>query len=314
MKIFEIVLDRRGENVEKEKYLKNGKAVGDNQGTCVRNVRPIGRKMFKNCHKEDLRIVALEFGVTVAEKVTIVELTEIIKENKYFKEDAEFVKELIQYAIEDRKSLKSLPNGLTRNNPEKSASRRESNRFGGQGVGYNRRFDSRRRSGQSDHRFNNHGGRQGGSRNGAFRGQNGQDSTQNVVADVLSRNPVDNVEVSQISCAALRALALNSREQLIQEQREDPELRHIYRYLENPEDGSVTATVCEGWSQDFKLLDGLLFHAKKKYCTTLGELRVYIPQSLRGAIMNEFHDEPLAGHLGKKKTCLKLRDVFIFRI
>ncbi|GFW43016.1 uncharacterized protein TNCV_1474121 [Trichonephila clavipes] len=66
----------------------------------------------------------------------------------------------------------------------------ESNRFGGQGVGKprsdtyttrlprplgdNRRFDSRRRSGQSDHRFNNHGGRQGGSTNGAFRGQNGQ--------------------------------------------------------------------------------------------------------------------------------------------
>ncbi|GFT12014.1 retrovirus-related Pol polyprotein from transposon 297 [Trichonephila clavipes] len=50
---------------------------------------------------------------------------------------------------------------------------------------------------------------------------------------------------SQISCAALRALALNSREQLIQEQREDPELGHIYRYLENPDDGSVNATVCE---------------------------------------------------------------------
>ncbi|GFW16508.1 uncharacterized protein TNCV_2351321 [Trichonephila clavipes] len=60
---------------------------------------------------------------------------------------------------------------------------------------------------------------------------------QNVVADVLSRNPVDNVEGSQISCVALRALALNSREQLIQEQREDPELGHIYRYLENPDNG-----------------------------------------------------------------------------
>ncbi|GFT13488.1 integrase catalytic domain-containing protein [Trichonephila clavipes] len=59
--------------------------------------------MFKNCRKEDLRILALELGETVAEKVTIVELTEIIKENKYFKEDVEFVKELIQYTIEDRK-------------------------------------------------------------------------------------------------------------------------------------------------------------------------------------------------------------------
>ncbi|GFX70773.1 hypothetical protein TNCV_1337351 [Trichonephila clavipes] len=55
--------------------------------------------------------------------------------------------------------------------------------------------------------------------------------SQNVVAGVLSRNPVDIVEGSQISCAALRALALNSREQLIQEHREDPELGHIYRYL-----------------------------------------------------------------------------------
>ncbi|GFU08750.1 uncharacterized protein TNCV_991041 [Trichonephila clavipes] len=56
-----------------------------------------------------------------------------------------------------------------------SRPQRESNRFGGQGVGDNSRFDSRRRSGQSDHRFNNHGGRQGGSKNGAFWGQNGQD-------------------------------------------------------------------------------------------------------------------------------------------
>ncbi|GFW23315.1 hypothetical protein TNCV_3804141 [Trichonephila clavipes] len=65
-------------------------------------------ELLKNCRKEDLRIVALELGETVAEKVTIVErereLTEIIKENKYFKEDVEFVKELIQVTIEDRKN------------------------------------------------------------------------------------------------------------------------------------------------------------------------------------------------------------------
>ncbi|GFW30224.1 hypothetical protein TNCV_3067761 [Trichonephila clavipes] len=115
---------------------------------------------------------------------------------------------------------------------------------------------------------------------------------------------------SQISSSALRALALNSREQLIREQREDPELGHIYRYLENPDDGSVNATVCEGWSQDFKLIGGLLFYAK--YSTTFGELRVYIPKSLREAIMQEFHDLPLAGHLGKRKTYLKLRDTCYF--
>ncbi|GFR21195.1 hypothetical protein TNCT_588021 [Trichonephila clavata] len=66
--------------------------------------------MFKNCRKEDLRIVALELGETLSEKVTIVELTEIIKENKYFKEDVEFVKELIQYTIEDRKKVDEATN------------------------------------------------------------------------------------------------------------------------------------------------------------------------------------------------------------
>ncbi|GFW32408.1 retrovirus-related Pol polyprotein from transposon 297 [Trichonephila clavipes] len=45
----------------------------------------------------------------------------------------------------------------------------------------------------------------------------------------IPKNPVGNLDGSQISCAALRALALNSREQLIREQREDPELGHIYR-------------------------------------------------------------------------------------
>ncbi|GFT84149.1 retrovirus-related Pol polyprotein from transposon 17.6 [Trichonephila clavipes] len=109
-----------------------------------------------------------------------------------------------------------------------------------------------------------------------------------------------------MDATALRALALNSREQLIREQREDPELGHIYRYLENPDDGSVNATICENWSQDFTLIDGLLFYAK--YSTTLGE----IPRSLREAIMQEFHDLPLAGHLGKRKTYLKLRDTCYF--
>ncbi|GFT16762.1 uncharacterized protein TNCV_1333761 [Trichonephila clavipes] len=42
------------------------------------------------------------------------------------------------------------------------------------GVADNRRFDGRRRGGQYDNRFHNQGGRQGGSRNSSFRGQNDQ--------------------------------------------------------------------------------------------------------------------------------------------
>ncbi|GFS73930.1 uncharacterized protein TNCV_108301 [Trichonephila clavipes] len=55
---------------------------------------------------------------------------------------------------------------------DKSRPRREFNRFESQGVVDNQRFDGRRRGGQSDHGFPNQGGRQGGSRNSTFRGQN----------------------------------------------------------------------------------------------------------------------------------------------
>ncbi|GFT43611.1 uncharacterized protein TNCV_3362441 [Trichonephila clavipes] len=69
--------------------------------------------MFKNCRKEDLRIVALELGENVAEKVTIVELTEIIKENNKFNILFKIFKELIQYTIEDRKRVEEDHNERT---------------------------------------------------------------------------------------------------------------------------------------------------------------------------------------------------------
>ncbi|GFS86490.1 uncharacterized protein TNCV_513531 [Trichonephila clavipes] len=57
---------------------------------------------------------------------------------------------------------------------DNSRPRREFNEFESQCVADNRRFDGRRQGGQSDYRFHNQGGRQGGSRNSAFRGQNDQ--------------------------------------------------------------------------------------------------------------------------------------------
>ncbi|GFX05901.1 retrovirus-related Pol polyprotein from transposon opus [Trichonephila clavipes] len=103
-------------------------------------------------------------------------------------------------------------------------------------------------------------------------------NTQNTVTDVLSRNPIESIIGEKVNCAIIRDLVLSSRDHLIEEQRTDPELGHIYRYLENPEDSSVNATLCENWSRDFRLVEGLLFYAK--YATSLGEMRVYIPQNL----------------------------------
>ncbi|GFW59166.1 retrovirus-related Pol polyprotein from transposon 297 [Trichonephila clavipes] len=134
--------------------------------------------------------------------------------------------------------------------------------------------------------------------------------TQNTVADVLWRNPIESIIGEKVTCAIIRDLVLSSRDQLIEEQRTDPELGHIYRYLGNPEDSSVNATICENWSRDFRLVEGLLFYAK--YATSLGEMRVYIPKYLRNEIMREFHDKPLAGHFGRFKTYHKIRDVYYF--
>ncbi|GFT19014.1 hypothetical protein TNCV_3212451 [Trichonephila clavipes] len=91
--------------------------------------------------------------------------------------------------------------------------------------------------------------------------------------DVLSRNPIESIIGEKVNCAIIRNLVLSSRDQLIEEQRADPELGHIYRYQENPEDSSVNATISENWSRDFRLVEGLLFYAK--YATSLGEIRVY---------------------------------------
>ncbi|GFX73611.1 retrovirus-related Pol polyprotein from transposon 297 [Trichonephila clavipes] len=104
--------------------------------------------------------------------------------------------------------------------------------------------------------------------------------TQNTIADVLSRNPIESIIGEKVNCAIIRDLVLSSRDQLIEKQKTDPELGHIYRYLENPEDSSDNAAICGNWSRDFRLVEGLLFYAK--YATSLGEMRVYIPpKSLR---------------------------------
>ncbi|GFW73180.1 uncharacterized protein TNCV_484061 [Trichonephila clavipes] len=99
----------------------------------------------------------------------------------------------------------------------------------------------------------------------------------NVVANVLDNNTIESIIGEKVNCAMIRDLVLSLRDQLI-EQKTDPELGHIYRYLENPEDSSVDAAICENWSRDFRLVEGLLFYAKN--ATSLGEMRVYIPQNL----------------------------------
>ncbi|GFX89176.1 retrovirus-related Pol polyprotein from transposon gypsy [Trichonephila clavipes] len=83
--------------------------------------------------------------------------------------------------------------------------------------------------------------------------------TQNTIADILSRNPIESIIGEKVNCAIIRDLVLSSRDQLIEEQKTDPKLGHIYRMLENPEDSSINAAICENWSRDFRLVEGCYF-------------------------------------------------------
>ncbi|GFV29104.1 uncharacterized protein TNCV_4601361 [Trichonephila clavipes] len=100
----------------------------------------------------------------------------------------------------------------------------------------------------------------------------------NVVANVSDNNTIESIIGEKVNCAIITDLVLSSRDQLIEEQKTVPELGYIYRYLENPEDSSVNAAICENWSRDFRLVEGLLFYAK--YATALGEKCEYTFQNL----------------------------------
>ncbi|GFU43828.1 retrovirus-related Pol polyprotein from transposon gypsy [Trichonephila clavipes] len=47
--------------------------------------------------------------------------------------------------------------------------------------------------------------------------------TQNTIADVLSRNPIESIIGEKVNCAIIRDLVLSSRDQLIEEQKTDPQ-------------------------------------------------------------------------------------------
>ncbi|GFU21480.1 uncharacterized protein TNCV_4737641 [Trichonephila clavipes] len=74
-----------------------------------------------------------------------------------------------------------------------------------------------------------------------------------VVANVLD-NTTESIIGEKVNCAIIRDLVLSSRDQLIEEQKTDPELGHIYRYLENPEDSSVNAAICRKLITPFQKL------------------------------------------------------------
>ncbi|GFY54297.1 uncharacterized protein TNIN_496521 [Trichonephila inaurata madagascariensis] len=59
--------------------------------------------MFKGAKKEDLRQIAFELGQTVTDNMTVVQLTNVIKSNETFVNEPEFVKDIANTIISERK-------------------------------------------------------------------------------------------------------------------------------------------------------------------------------------------------------------------
>jgi len=132
---------------------------------------------------------------------------------------------------------------------------------------------------------------------------------QNVVADALSRDPVDSGEFEdvdenrrnldfQLNCSTPSLfLALTQEitlDQLKAEQAKDNEVQALLTDL----------------PQDFKVIHNILYRINK-----YGGKLPFIPVSLRQRVLQYFHDRPDAGHMGYRKTLYRiLRRVFWFKM
>lgn len=118
--------------------------------------------------------------------------------------------------------------------------------------------------------------------------------------------------VEEVKICSLSTLILRSREQLYQEQKEDSVFCCLYRYLDDP-DGirSLNTAIVEKWSLLFKLIDDLLFFYSKAVISR-SKLNFSILANLCKAILKKFHDNPLAGYLGIRKTYSQIYDLCYF--
>ena len=133
----------------------------------------------------------------------------------------------------------------------------------------------------------------------------------NVVADALSRNPVleesdiFQIEVGGDSHAPPSDTPLSNSE-IGQLQREDEELFHILAYLEEghlpAEEKLAHRLIKEKFH--YEVVDGILRYVTNE---ASGQLRVAVPRSLRGTLIQESQDGKFSGHFAEKKIYVTLR-------
>ena len=139
---------------------------------------------------------------------------------------------------------------------------------------------------------------------------------RNKVPDALSRNPLPTADppmdllpehavIGGLDLRMLPPVMLADRSHVRQLQLQDPTTGPLLHSLENSDslDGDCS-------SQQHVVQDGLLyFHDPKTRCGLhpFKQLKLYVPDSMRGCLLEHYHDHPTAGHLGVTKTLARLR-------
>ncbi|KAL6466998.1 hypothetical protein MHYP_G00248020 [Metynnis hypsauchen] len=136
------------------------------------------------------------------------------------------------------------------------------------------------------------------------------------VPDALSRNPVQSDQgptdlfpeyavTAGLDLWAQPPVELTDKEHLQCLQCDDPALAAVLKKLES----SQCIESEEDWESKFVVNEGLLYYKDSSVSCSLHplkELKLYAPESIRGSLLNYFHDHPPTGHLGITKTLARL--------
>ncbi|CAC5414951.1 unnamed protein product [Mytilus coruscus] len=100
-------------------------------------------------------------------------------------------------------------------------------------------------------------------------------------------------------------------------QRQDPSLSPIIDYLENDilPDLQKEARCVLLKSNDYALIDGILFHsrvAKSKRNKMMSHYQIGIPRGMIPSVLKVVHDSPLGGHAGMNNTLDRAKEHFFF--
>ena len=141
--------------------------------------------------------------------------------------------------------------------------------------------------------------------------------SSNVVADVLSRSPVESeTRVLQVQEGAVASGVTTSEtlttvlEQVQREQRKDIKLRELIDFSTKqslPEDPKEINVVLNTVKKGYYVVDDILYYEGPDIT---GNRRIVVPAHLQQRVLEEHHDSTFAGHFAAKKMSQRLRQYF----